>query len=331
MHFERDLLEKRPMLVEKTGFAYRYGFQGQENDDEVKGGGNSVNYKYRMHDPRVGRFFAVDPLSWKYPYYSPYQFSSNSPILAIELEGLESSVQINFPEGSIIITRDKNKRFTVTQDQLSQIKGHYDGQVNSGSTRRDISNNGVNYGGVFEVECVKCNPDKTSGYYVSIKIPNEKTIKRDVLEWVDPVPPEFEDNFVPNMVPKDNFDVNSNFNSNDLDLPVAVDDFAQKNLKSLKRIYPNFSKVKTIDLGMGSDFTKIDQLKADLRRAYGKQVEFTTSGNGSSDKTMVMVTITGIGELVQEGMKNEPIQVSEGKPGYYKEGVKETPSVIVTP
>lgn len=51
-----------------------------------------------MHDPRVGRFFAVDPLSAKYPYYSPYQFSSNSPILSIELEGLETSKLLNESE-----------------------------------------------------------------------------------------------------------------------------------------------------------------------------------------------------------------------------------------
>jgi RHS repeat-associated protein len=51
--------------------------QGQEHDDEVKGEGNSVNYKYRMHDPRVGRFFAVDPLSPKYPPNSTYAFSEN--------------------------------------------------------------------------------------------------------------------------------------------------------------------------------------------------------------------------------------------------------------
>ena len=70
---------------------YRYGFQGQEKDDELKGEGNSLNYTFRMHDPRVGRFFAVDPLAPKYPFYSPYHFSSNSPISSIELEGLESS------------------------------------------------------------------------------------------------------------------------------------------------------------------------------------------------------------------------------------------------
>jgi RHS repeat-associated protein len=50
---------------------YRYGFQGQEKDDEIKGEGNSLNYTFRMHDPRVGRFFAVDPLTAKYPHYTP--------------------------------------------------------------------------------------------------------------------------------------------------------------------------------------------------------------------------------------------------------------------
>lgn len=69
--------------------SYRYSFQGQEKDDEIKGEGNSLNYKYRMHDPRVGRFFAVDPLAPKYPHNSPYAFSENRVIDGIELEGLE--------------------------------------------------------------------------------------------------------------------------------------------------------------------------------------------------------------------------------------------------
>jgi RHS repeat-associated protein len=47
--------------------SYRYGFQGQEKDNELKGDGNSLNYTFRMHDPRVGRFFAVDPLARNTP------------------------------------------------------------------------------------------------------------------------------------------------------------------------------------------------------------------------------------------------------------------------
>ena len=70
-------------------WAYGYGFQGQEMDNEIKGKGNSVNYKYRMHDPRIGRFFAVDPLTKTYPWNSPYAFAENRVIDGIDLEGKE--------------------------------------------------------------------------------------------------------------------------------------------------------------------------------------------------------------------------------------------------
>ena len=77
------------MVEREFDRGYRFGFQGQEGDDEVKGRGNSINYKFRMHDTRLGRFFSVDPLISKYPNYSPYMFSGNKTISSIELEGLE--------------------------------------------------------------------------------------------------------------------------------------------------------------------------------------------------------------------------------------------------
>ncbi len=86
------------MLPNRHGSSdgYRYGFQGQEKDDEIKGEGNSLNFTFRMHDPRVGRFFAVDPITHEYPWNSPYAFSENRVVDAIELEGLESKVIINY-------------------------------------------------------------------------------------------------------------------------------------------------------------------------------------------------------------------------------------------
>src|ERR1700743_3237166 len=47
---------------------YRYGFNGKENDNEVKGVGNEIDYGMRVYDPRVGRFLSDDPLTAKYPY-----------------------------------------------------------------------------------------------------------------------------------------------------------------------------------------------------------------------------------------------------------------------
>jgi len=80
-----------------AGSSYRYGFQGQEQDNEIKGEGNSINYTYRVYDPRLGRFLSRDPLIEKYPFYSPYHFSSNQPIHAKELEGMESEFDLNLP------------------------------------------------------------------------------------------------------------------------------------------------------------------------------------------------------------------------------------------
>jgi RHS repeat-associated protein len=68
----------------------RFLFQGQELEKDL--GLSWYQFKYRMHDPAIGRFGALDPLSEKYPHNSPYAFSENSLTNAVELEGLEKSI-----------------------------------------------------------------------------------------------------------------------------------------------------------------------------------------------------------------------------------------------
>ena len=68
---------------------YRYGFNGKEKDDELKGEGNSIDYEKRFFDPRIGKFLSLDPLIKSFPWYSPYQFAGNKPIWAIDLDGEE--------------------------------------------------------------------------------------------------------------------------------------------------------------------------------------------------------------------------------------------------
>jgi RHS repeat-associated core domain len=69
--------------------AYMYGFNGKENDNEVKGEGNQQDYGMRIYDPRLGKFLSVDPLMPKYPWYTPYQFAGNMPVQATDLDGGE--------------------------------------------------------------------------------------------------------------------------------------------------------------------------------------------------------------------------------------------------
>jgi RHS repeat-associated protein len=48
----------------------RYGFNGMEKDDNVKGEGNSYDFGARIYDPRVGRWLSMDAKSKDYPHSS---------------------------------------------------------------------------------------------------------------------------------------------------------------------------------------------------------------------------------------------------------------------
>lgn len=80
---------------------YRYGFNGKENDNEVKGNGGQQDYGFRIYDNRLGKFLSVDPLTKSYPELTPYQFAGNTPIQAIDLDGLEPAYAI-YSSGSFI-------------------------------------------------------------------------------------------------------------------------------------------------------------------------------------------------------------------------------------
>jgi len=85
------------MLMPHRSYAstanYRYGFNGKENDNEVKGEGNQQDYGLRIYDLRLVKFLSVDPLSAEYPWNSAYAFAENDVIRSIDLEGAEKSVR----------------------------------------------------------------------------------------------------------------------------------------------------------------------------------------------------------------------------------------------
>jgi RHS repeat-associated protein len=66
---------------------YRYGFNGKEMDNEVKGDGNELDFGDRVYDPRLVRWSSLDPLQAKYPSLSPYNFAGNSPIVCMDPDG----------------------------------------------------------------------------------------------------------------------------------------------------------------------------------------------------------------------------------------------------
>jgi|GEM_PF-6225101 len=83
-----------PVLVCNETEDYRFGFNGQQKDNEIAGVGNHLDFKFRGYDSRIGRFWSVDPLTKKFPWWSSYQYAGNSPIGCVDLEGKESSINI---------------------------------------------------------------------------------------------------------------------------------------------------------------------------------------------------------------------------------------------
>ncbi len=87
--------------------SYRYGFNGMEKDDEVKGNGNSYTTEFRQYDPRLGRWLSIDPMAASQPYNTPYNSMGNNPISRIDPNG-DTDTQVVDENGNIIYDDNQN-------------------------------------------------------------------------------------------------------------------------------------------------------------------------------------------------------------------------------
>jgi len=65
----------------------KFGFNGKENDNEIAGNNNSLDFGARIYNPRIGRMLSTDPFEAKFPYESPYNSFGNNPIFNLDIEG----------------------------------------------------------------------------------------------------------------------------------------------------------------------------------------------------------------------------------------------------
>lgn len=124
-----------------NGSSYRYGFNGKENDNEVKGEGNQQDYGMRIYDPRIGRFLSEDPLTKQFPHYTPYQFSGNTPIQAVDLDGSEER------HYTLLFNKSGQPYLKMTSEET--VKHHslfgYKWTTPIHAERADVNYNGTHY------------------------------------------------------------------------------------------------------------------------------------------------------------------------------------------
>jgi RHS repeat-associated protein len=107
-------------------------FQGQPIDDDL--GLNWYGFKWRNHDPQIGRIIQTDPLSEEYVYNSTYAFSENKVTSHVELEGLEAlpTTGARGIDGKYPVQGDVNGDYKVDESEVSAWLGAIGAQLEIG-------------------------------------------------------------------------------------------------------------------------------------------------------------------------------------------------------
>jgi hypothetical protein len=109
-----------------AGGKYRYGFNGQEKDDEVYGEGNLNTAEFWEYDTRLGRRWNVDPVVK--PWESSYAVFYNNPICINDILGLDGkfnkdeSGTVSSWEGDVI---DKQGNTCTGNYSIDQLKNDH--------------------------------------------------------------------------------------------------------------------------------------------------------------------------------------------------------------
>ncbi|MBP7850527.1 MAG: RHS repeat-associated core domain-containing protein, partial [Lentimicrobiaceae bacterium] len=132
---------------ERSTWNTPYKFSAKELDDET-------GYSYfgaRYYDPNISIWLSVDPLSDKYPGYSPYNYTLNNPILLIDPNGTfatkyedgEGNTILETKDGSmdvVVVPKDRLEDFQKFAEQYEQpgMKEIFDGEGWNGTMKADI-------------------------------------------------------------------------------------------------------------------------------------------------------------------------------------------------
>ena len=174
---------------------YEFGFNGKLKDNEVAGSGNWQDYGMRVYNPRLARFPSVDPLTAKYPELTPYQFASNTPIQAIDLDGLE---QYHY---SLSFNKDGKSQIQKTDDTHLKYEHWRWGSANCLGVSIPVPEHYFTEDHRWVVHTGKVHegltPDNSAVY--RMEITREFDSEKEMNSWVDGLKPSdlqrFDDNY----------------------------------------------------------------------------------------------------------------------------------------
>jgi RHS repeat-associated protein len=90
----------------------RYKYCSKERDEQT----GFYYYGMRYYAAWLCRFVSVDPLQFKYPYYTPYQYAGNKPVSFIDLDGREE-----FPNPYDMLARELKALWNATIGKIGSF------------------------------------------------------------------------------------------------------------------------------------------------------------------------------------------------------------------
>jgi hypothetical protein len=106
-----------------TGTSARYGYNGtHEQDKELNGDGNYLDFGNFGYDTRVAMRRNQEPLSAKYPHLSGYAIFGDNPIMYVDIDGNEKHVVFYWSvskqsDGKMKIVEHPTKAWTASKDR----------------------------------------------------------------------------------------------------------------------------------------------------------------------------------------------------------------------
>jgi RHS repeat-associated protein len=117
---------------------YRYGFNGKEKDNELKGEGNSYDFGARIYDPRLGRWLSMDPKAEQRRWLSPYNFVQNNPLILIDPDGMLDRIYQDYETGEELgkIEDGVEGTIRITKTDFDKLKERYDKDIANGDQEK---------------------------------------------------------------------------------------------------------------------------------------------------------------------------------------------------
>jgi RHS repeat-associated protein len=183
---------------------YRFGFNGQEKDNEMKGVGNSLDFGARMYDSRVARWAATDPVEKRYPDLTTYGFAADNPIIYID------------PDGEKVVNADKvrkeiaGNKIKLCNERLVELTVKYE----SIDKRKLFTGTSIEWKNIERIKGLLKEAQKAYEEYKYNEVKSEKIIN----DWKERSPNLF--NKIDNMV---------NAANEPVDMMLGVKDLFNKN------------------------------------------------------------------------------------------------------